>query len=52
MDHYPSIQMKCSEDADMLQRFVERERIVWFFVGLNVEFDLESKFLEKKSCQL
>ena len=27
MDHYQCIQMKCSKDAAMLKRFVEKERI-------------------------
>ena len=31
--------MKCSEDATMLRRFVDRERIFKFLVGLNIEFD-------------
>ncbi|XP_040972687.1 uncharacterized protein [Gossypium hirsutum] len=39
MDHYQCIQMKCSEDAALLKRFVEKDRIYDFLVGLNVEFD-------------
>ena len=31
--------MKSSEDAAMLLKLVERERIFNFLVGLNVEFD-------------
>jgi len=39
MDHYQCIQMKCSEDAALLKRFVEKDRIYDFLAGLNVEFD-------------
>ena len=39
MDYYQNLQMKCSEDAAMLRKFVEREQIFEFLVGLNVEFD-------------
>lgn len=39
MDHYQSIQMKCSEDVAALQRFVEKDRIYDFLAGLNIEFD-------------
>ena len=34
-----NLQIKCSEDAAMLRKFVEREQIFEFLVGLNVEFD-------------
>lgn len=40
MDLYQNIQMKCSEDAILLKRFVEKERIYDFLVGLNMEFDV------------
>ncbi|XP_040955857.1 uncharacterized protein [Gossypium hirsutum] len=39
MDHYQRIQMNCSEDAALLKRFVEKNRIYDFLAGLNVEFD-------------
>ena len=39
MDHYQCIQMKDSEDATILKRFVEKERIFEFLAGLNLEFD-------------
>jgi hypothetical protein len=39
MDHYHCIKMKCSEDAALLKRFVEKDRIYDFLAGLNVEFD-------------
>ena len=39
MDHYQCIQMKDSEDAAILKRFVEKERIFEFLAGLNLEFD-------------
>ena len=39
MDYYQNLQMKCSEDAAMLRKFVDRERIFKFLVGLNIEFD-------------
>ncbi|KAJ8753668.1 hypothetical protein K2173_026344 [Erythroxylum novogranatense] len=39
MDHYQCIQMRCSEDAENLKRFVEKNRIYDFLAGLNVEFD-------------
>ena len=31
--------MKCSEDAARLRKFVDREWIFKFLVGLNIEFD-------------
>ncbi|RVX07548.1 hypothetical protein CK203_025222 [Vitis vinifera] len=31
--------MKCSEDAAMMLKFVQSERIFEFLVGLNVEYD-------------
>ena len=39
MDHYQCIQMKCSEDAAMLKRVVEKDRIYDFLASLNLEFD-------------
>lgn len=31
--------MKCSDDAAIKKRFVEKERIYDFLVGLNLDFD-------------
>ena len=31
--------MNCSEDAAMMLKYVERERIFDFLAGLNVEYD-------------
>lgn len=28
LDHYQNLKMKCSEDTAMIQKFVERERIL------------------------
>ena len=39
MNYYQFIQMKDSQDAAILKRFVEKERIFEFLVGLNLEFD-------------
>ncbi|KAI9194566.1 hypothetical protein LWI28_007174 [Acer negundo] len=39
LDHYQCIKMKCSDDAAVLKRFVEKDRIYTFLAGLNVEFD-------------
>ena len=39
LDYYQNIKMKCNEDAAMMLKFVERERIFDFFAGLNVEYD-------------
>ncbi|KAL5834282.1 hypothetical protein ACOSQ4_013779 [Xanthoceras sorbifolium] len=39
MNHYQCIQMKCSEDAITLKRFVEKDRTYDFLAGLNMEFD-------------
>lgn len=39
MDYYQNLQMKCSEDAAMLRKFIEREQIFEFLADLNVEFD-------------
>ncbi|TXG72831.1 hypothetical protein EZV62_001410 [Acer yangbiense] len=38
MDHYRCLEMKCSEDAALLKKFVEKERIFEFLAGLNVVF--------------
>ena len=39
LDHYPNLKMKCNEDNTMMQKFVEKERILKFLVGLNVKYD-------------
>ncbi|XP_022768068.1 UDP-sugar pyrophosphorylase-like isoform X4 [Durio zibethinus] len=39
MDHYQCIEMKCSEDATTLKKFIEKDRVYDFLAGLNVEFD-------------
>ena len=39
LDYYQNIKMKCSEDAAMMLKFVQSERIFEFLVGLNVEYD-------------
>ena len=39
LDHYQCLKMMCSEDAALLKRFVEKERIFEFLAGLNVEYD-------------
>ncbi|XP_052190500.1 uncharacterized protein LOC127800107 isoform X2 [Diospyros lotus] len=39
LDHYQCLKMKCSEDAALHKRFVEKERIYDFLAGLNIEFD-------------
>ncbi|GMP32284.1 hypothetical protein CsSME_00006112 [Camellia sinensis var. sinensis] len=31
--------MKCSNDAALLKRYMEKERIYTFLAGLNIEFD-------------
>ena len=38
LDDYQNFRMKSSNDAVMLQKFVERERIFEFLEGLNAEF--------------
>ncbi|RVW43800.1 Retrovirus-related Pol polyprotein from transposon TNT 1-94 [Vitis vinifera] len=35
LDHYQCLKMMCSEDAALLKRFVEKERIFEFLAGLN-----------------
>ena len=39
LDDYQCLKMMCNEDATLLKRFVEKERIFEFLVGLNVEYD-------------
>ncbi|TXG60395.1 hypothetical protein EZV62_014968 [Acer yangbiense] len=39
LDHYQCIEMKCTDDATVLKRFLEKERIYIFLAGLNVEFN-------------
>jgi len=39
LDHYQCLKMKCSEDAALHKRFVEKEQIYDFLAGLNSEFD-------------
>ena len=39
LDYYQNIKMKCSEDAAMMLKFVQSDRIFEFLVGLNVEYD-------------
>lgn len=39
MDYYQNIEMKCSEDTAILRKFVERESIFKFLVGLNIGFN-------------
>ena len=39
LDYYQNFKMKCGEDAAMLQKFLERERIFEFLAGLNIDFD-------------
>jgi len=40
LDHYQCLKMKCSEDAALQKRFVEKERTYDFLVELNIEFDV------------
>ncbi|RVW61060.1 hypothetical protein CK203_045851 [Vitis vinifera] len=39
LDYYQNFQMKCSEDAAMLLKSVERERLFEFLAGLNLKFN-------------
>lgn len=49
MDYYQCFQMKCSTDAALMKRFVEKERIYEFLAGLNGVFDLfECKYWGRK----
>ena len=38
LDNYQCIEKKCSDDAALLKRFMEKERIYTFLAGLNIEF--------------
>ncbi|GFZ12770.1 hypothetical protein Acr_23g0011550 [Actinidia rufa] len=50
LDYYQNFKMKCGEDAAMLQKFVERERIFEFLAGLNIDFDqVQVQVLGKES---
>lgn len=49
INYYQNIQMKFSENAIMLKKFVKRERMFEFLVRLNVEFDqLQVQVLAKE----
>ncbi|XP_052625897.1 uncharacterized protein LOC128132928 [Lactuca sativa] len=39
LDYYHNIKMKCSDDAAMMLKFVQGERVYEFLAGLNVEHD-------------
>lgn len=39
-DHYQCIQMGSKDNAVILKRFIEKERIYDFLAGLNAEFDV------------
>ena len=39
LDDYQCLKMMCREDAVLLKRFVEKERIFEFLASLNVEYD-------------
>ena len=39
LDHYQDIKMECSNDAVKLKQIEERDRIVEFLVGINLEYD-------------
>ena len=39
LDYYQNIKMKCSEDAAMMLKFVEEERVYEFLAELNVEYE-------------
>ena len=45
LNNYQNFRMKSSEDAALLQLYVELERIFYFLAGLNVEFDHVYVFL-------
>lgn len=48
IDFYQNIQIKCNDDASVLKRFVENDRIYDFLVGLNMKLDLvRVQILEK-----
>lgn len=37
--YYQNFKMKCSEDAAMMLKFVEGERVYEFLTGFNIEYD-------------
>ena len=39
LDHYRVFEMKCPEDAAILKKFIEKDRVYDFLAGLNPEFD-------------
>lgn len=39
LDHYRVFDMKCTEDAAILKKFITKDRIYEFLAGLNPEFD-------------
>lgn len=39
LDHYRVIKTKCSKDGDLIEEFIEQDRVSDFLVGLNQEFD-------------
>ncbi|GFY96524.1 alcohol dehydrogenase 1 [Actinidia rufa] len=39
LDHYRCFETKCPDDATILKKFIEQDRVYDFLVGLNVEFD-------------
>lgn len=39
LGYYQNFKMKCSEDAAIMLKFVERERVYEFLAGLNIEYD-------------
>ena len=39
LDHYEQFEAKCTEDAALLKRYKEKDRIYKFLTGLNNEFD-------------
>ncbi|KAG6775743.1 hypothetical protein POTOM_019236 [Populus tomentosa] len=50
LDYYQDFKMQCSDDAVILKKYVERERIFEFLAGLNIEFDqMRVQILGKES---
>ena len=39
LDHYRCIKTKCADDAVILKKFIEKDRVYDFLAGLNIEFD-------------
>ena len=39
LDHYEQFEAKCTENADLLKPYKEKDRIYKFLTGLNSEFD-------------